>query len=106
MQYRENPNREPPSEQTRVQYLNHWLSINRTLNLTEKTLTSCREMAAHSIRAPPMRRVRRPKQVISESIATSTTAMLQQLSARVIRSWKARSFWSFWAVRSDHGHHA
>ena len=48
--YRDDPNRKPPSEQTLTEYLNHWLIIKRTLNFTDKTLTSYREMAARSVR--------------------------------------------------------
>ena len=50
MQYREDPNRKPPSEETVGAYLNRWLTIKSTLNLADKTLTSYREMAAHSMR--------------------------------------------------------
>ena len=48
--YRDDPNRRPPSEETLGAYLNRWLTIKSTLNLTDKTLTSYREMAAHSSR--------------------------------------------------------
>ena len=48
--YRQDPNRKPPSEETLEAYMERWLAIKKTLNLTDKTLSSYRQMAAHSIR--------------------------------------------------------
>ncbi len=48
--YREDPNRKAPSEQGLGKVMEDWLAIKRTLNLTDKTLTSYREIAAHIVR--------------------------------------------------------
>lgn len=50
IEYREDPNRKPPSEQTLGEFLQQWLDFKGTMNIATKTLSSYREMAAHSIR--------------------------------------------------------
>ena len=50
MEYRQDPNRRPPSDETVAEYLQRWLTIEDTLPLEEKTKRDYRQMAAHPIR--------------------------------------------------------
>lgn len=92
MLYRQDANRKPPRAETVGAYLERWLAIKKTLNLAEKTLSSYRQMAAHSIRELGNKTLKslQPLQIQLFYADLDT----RQLSARTIRYVHTEWHWA------------
>lgn len=81
IQFREDPNRKPPSDQTLFEFFPEWLKTVEARNLAQKTLRDYRQMSAHPIGSFGHKSL---KSITTWEIQQLYTAMAETHSSRTI----------------------